>query len=137
MPDRAEIMITRLTVPGETKEVAAADLRSLVDSLGLKSEIMIDTPPPSYEPYSLNAVAPIVTAFNAAYQDVIGKSPHFAGHRGITDANVFVAEAGIPTVVFGPKGGRHHMAGEFVDLASLEPVVRTYIETARRFFAGD
>lgn len=62
--------------------------------------------------------------------------PHFAGHRGIVDANVFSGEGGIPTVVFGPKGANHHAAGEYVELATLEPVARIYAETARRFLGS-
>lgn len=74
--------------------------------------------------------------FREAYESVVGVHPHFAGHRGIVDANVFSGEGGIPTVVFGPKGANHHAAGEYVELATLEPVARVYAETARRFLGS-
>ena len=51
-------------------------------------------------------------------------------HNGITDVNVFTAEGNIPTIAFGPKGARHHMAGEYVVAATLEKVARVYAETA-------
>ncbi|MFZ5979404.1 MAG: M20 family metallopeptidase, partial [Candidatus Zixiibacteriota bacterium] len=137
VPERCEIVITRLTVPGESVKSAIEDMRRLVDSLGLKSEVEIETPPPAYEPYRLDEKAPFVKLFSEVYEDVIGVKPHFAGHQGIVDANVFVAEGKIPTVVFGPKGGRHHQAGEYVELASLEPVARVYAETAVRFFENE
>ena len=135
VPERCEIVITRLTVPGETVQSTVEDMRQLIESLGLNSKVDIETPPPSYEPYSLDENLPLVQTFTGVYEDIVGMTPHFAGHRGIVDANVFVAEGGIPTVVFGPKGGRHHRAGEYVELASLEPVARIYAETAVRFFA--
>ena len=73
--------------------------------------------------------------FKQAYHEIVGVAPCFAPHRGIVDANVFEAMGGIPTIVFGPKGAHHHMPGEYVELASLEPTARVYAETALRFFA--
>jgi succinyl-diaminopimelate desuccinylase len=136
VPEHCEVIITRLIVPGETRETAVRDMRELIDSLGLESEVKVETPPPCYDPYFLDRSAPILTPFQEVYREVVGISPHFAGHRGIVDANVFVAEGNIPTIVFGPKGANHHCAGEYVELATLEPVARVYAETARRFLSG-
>ena len=133
VPEHCEVVITRLTVPGETRQVAVQDMRELLDWLGLQSEVTIDTPPPFYEPYFLDEQTPIMPVFSEVYEKHVGTKPHFAGHRGIVDANVFVGEANIPTIVFGPKGANHHRAGEYVESASLEPVARVYAETARRF----
>jgi len=135
VPEHCEVIITRLIVPGETRETAAQDMRELIDSLGLESEVEVETPPPCYDPYFLDQSTPILAPFQEVYQEVIGTSPHFAGHRGIVDANVFVAEGNIPTIVFGPKGANHHCAGEYVELATLEPVARVCAETARRFLS--
>jgi acetylornithine deacetylase len=38
--------------------------------------------------------------------------------------------AGVPTVAFGPSGVGAHADVEWVDLASLELCVRTYLEAA-------
>jgi len=136
VPDRCEVIVNRLLVPGETRETVVRDMRTLIDSLGVRSEVAIDLPPPSFEPYALDPASPITTAFIESYRAVVGSDPHVAPHRGITDANVFVAEGGIPTVVFGPKGGQHHTAAEYLEPASLEPVARVHVETARRFLAA-
>ena len=133
VPEHCQIIITRLTVPGETREVAVRDMQDLVDSLELESTVEIETPPPSYEPYFLDEDTPLLAPFREAYCNTVGRVPHFAGHRGITDASVFVAEGHIPTVVFGPKGADHHTPGEYVEKATLEPVARVYAETACRF----
>lgn len=136
VPERCEVTITRLTVPGETRDSVVADMRSLIDDLNLESVVAIETPPPAYDPYHLDPETPILPLFRQVYEETIGRPPHFAGHRGIVDANVFVAKGGLPTVVFGPKGANHHKAGEYVEIASLEPVARVYAETALRFLAG-
>ena len=135
VPEHCEVVITRLTVPGETRETCVQDMRELIDSLRLESEVKIETPPPCYDPYFLDRSTPILAPFQEVYREVVGLDPHFAGHRGIVDANVFVAEGNIPTIVFGPKGANHHCAGEYVELATLEPVARVYAETARRFLS--
>ncbi|PKK82718.1 MAG: hypothetical protein CVT49_12335 [candidate division Zixibacteria bacterium HGW-Zixibacteria-1] len=133
VPERCEIIITRLTVPGETVEIAVRDMRELIDSLGLKSTVEIETPPPAYEPYVLDEQTSFSKIFKDVYSEVIGVAPHFAGHRGIVDANVFAGEGNIPTIVFGPKGANHHCAGEYVELRTLLPVAQIYAQTALRF----
>jgi acetylornithine deacetylase/succinyl-diaminopimelate desuccinylase-like protein len=135
VPDRCELLVTRLTVPGETKEVALQDLEALVESLQLASEVEMETPPPSYDPYRLDMELPFVRAFQEIYTRVVGVAPHFGPHRGIVDANVFAAEGNIPTIVFGPKGANHHRPGEYVVLETLEPTAHIYAEAAVAFFS--
>jgi acetylornithine deacetylase/succinyl-diaminopimelate desuccinylase-like protein len=135
VPERCEVIITRLTVPGESMRSCVEDMRALVDSLNLESVVEIETPPPCYEPYNLDMNDPLVNVFQDVYARVTGSAPHFAPHRGIVDANIFNGEANIPTVVFGPKGGLHHRAGEYVELQSLRPVAEIYAETALRFMS--
>ena len=137
VPEHCEVVITRLIVPGETRETAVTDMEELIDSLGLESEVTVETPPPCYDPYVLDDDSPILPPFREAYREVIGVDPHFAGHRGILDANVFVGEGDIPTVVFGPRGANHHAAGEYVELSTLEPVASVYAETAIRYLSRD
>jgi len=135
VPERCEIVITRLTVPGETRDVAVNDMKELIDSLGLSSQVDIETPPPYYEPYFLEENSEIVSYFKRAYKSVIGQEPYFLGHRGIVDANVFVAEGGIPTVVFGPRGANHHCPGEYVEESTLVPTAQVLAATAKKYLA--
>jgi acetylornithine deacetylase len=51
--------------------------------------------------------------------------------------SALLAEAGIPTVLFGPAGGGAHADDEWVDLASVERVRDALIATAREFFATE
>jgi len=132
VPELCEIVITRLIVPGESVDTAVRDMRDLIESLKLESQVEIETPPPCYDPYELDENSSIMPVFRRVYREVIGVEPVFRPHSGIVDANVFVAEGGIPTVVFGPRGANHHCPGEYVELATLEPVARVYAETALR-----
>lgn len=136
VPARCEMVVNRLLVPGESRETAVAEMQALIDKLELASTIMIETPPPFFDPYFLDEQTPLLPVFQSVYEQVIGKAPTFAAHKGITDANVFVAEGGIPTIAFGPKGTNHHMAGEYVEKETLAFVAQVYAETAIRFLSG-
>jgi acetylornithine deacetylase len=54
----------------------------------------------------------------------------FFGIAFWTDA-ALLAEAGIPTVLYGPAGAGAHATEEWVELESLERCSRVYLETAR------
>ena len=133
VPELCDVIITRLIVPGETVDSSVRDMQDLVEELTLGSTVTVETPPPLYEPYALEENSEIMQAFRPSYREVVGVDPVFAPHRGIVDANIFVAEGKIQTIVFGPKGGRHHCAAEYVVLDSLVPVAETYVDTAIRY----
>jgi acetylornithine deacetylase len=60
------------------------------------------------------------------------------GFHGIafwTDA-ALIAEAGIPAVVYGPRGAGAHATEEWVELDSLERCANAYLELARGFCAA-
>lgn len=134
VPEHCEVIITRLTVPGESVATAVSDMQALVDSLNLASQVTIETPPPFYEPYLLAETSPIFQAFNPSYTEVMSQAAHFTPQKGITDSNIYVAEGDIPTIVFGPRGSGAHEAGEYVDIETLEPTTSVYVQTAVRFF---
>lgn len=59
----------------------------------------------------------------------IGRSPELSGFIGVIDG-AFYAGAGIPTVVFGPRGANAHGADEWVDVDSIVDVTKVYAATA-------
>jgi acetylornithine deacetylase/succinyl-diaminopimelate desuccinylase-like protein len=130
VPERCEIIITRLLAPGETQAVAVAQLRDLIGSLDLQSSVTVEVAPPSYEPFMIPEDHPGLVAFAAAYEHRLGRRPVLGGLLGITDANIYTAEGGIPTIIFGPRGAGLHEKDEYVELDSLEPVVDIMVETA-------
>jgi acetylornithine deacetylase/succinyl-diaminopimelate desuccinylase-like protein len=132
VPEDCEVTVTRLLVPGETRELAVGQLEELIASLGLESTVSVETPPPFYQPFELDPAHPAIEDFRASYRQVLGREPVLGGKRGIVDGNIYVAEGGIPTITFGPAGSGLHEAGEYVELATLEPVTRVLVETVRR-----
>jgi acetylornithine deacetylase/succinyl-diaminopimelate desuccinylase-like protein len=130
VPERCEIIVTRLLAPGETRAVSVEQLRELIGSLGLRSMVEVEVAPPSYEPFLIPEDHPALAAFADAYERRMGRPPVFGGLLGITDANIYTAEGGIPTIIFGPRGAGLHEKDEYVELDSLEPVVDIMVDTA-------
>ena len=127
-------IITRLLAPGETRHGAVRQLEVLIGGLGLASAITVEAAPPSYEPFAIDPGHPAMQAFEAAYRVRLGRDPSLGGLLGITDANIYQGEGGIPTIIFGPKGQGLHEKDEYVELDSLAPVVDILVDTTRRFF---
>ncbi|MEO8450146.1 MAG: M20/M25/M40 family metallo-hydrolase [Gemmatimonadota bacterium] len=136
VPERCEIVVTRLLAPGETKASAVRDLEQIVGRLALASTVEILVAPPYYDPYELAADCLAVRCFREAYHCHIGREPALGGLLCITDSNIYLGEAGIPTVTFGPRGSGLHEKNEYVEVNTLEPVVRVFMETAVRFAGG-
>ena len=67
-------------------------------------------------------------------QTISGLEPRIAGAPYWTDCAI-LAQAGIPSFLYGPSGDGAHAGIEWVDLASLETCVKVYIETIRDFCA--
>jgi acetylornithine deacetylase len=81
---------------------------------------------------ALDAGDPVVSALAGAFGDVMGRAPQLRGDMGWMDSGV-LAEAGIPSVVFGPTGGGEHTDDEWVDLASVARCAEVLAAAARAF----
>ena len=136
VPERCEVIVTRLLAPGETRALAVAQLETLVAELGLASRVTVEIAPPSYDPFAVAADDPGVEAFRSAFLARCKTPPVFGGLLGITDGNIYQAEGGIPTIIFGPRGKGLHEKDEYVEIDSLGPVVDVLVDTVRRYFAG-
>ncbi len=137
VPASARFEVNRLLVPGETIQYALDDMRRLVDSLHLKSEVEIGVKPPKYEPYTCSKEEPLMETLDGVYRDVMGRPPLYEYAYGITNANIFQGEEGIPCVHIGPQRGEAHGANEYVKLEWLPPVSKMYALMATRYLAAE
>lgn len=141
VPANVRFEVNRLIVPGETVQTAIDDMERLVESLNLKAEVEVKTKPPRYEAYVIDKNEPIIQVFDSVYTDVMGQTPFYDYSRGITDANIFVGEGGIPCLHLGPgrdkgKGGAHQK-NEYVRLEWLPLISKMYALIAARFLDSD
>jgi acetylornithine deacetylase/succinyl-diaminopimelate desuccinylase family protein len=133
VPDLCRFEVNRLLVPGESARTALEDFETLVKSLSLKARVEVETKPPQYEPFLLNENEPILRVFHEVYREVCGVEPRYGYASGITDANVFTGEAGIPCLHLGPKRGDPHKPNEHVSLDWLPILSKMYTLIAARF----
>ena len=126
------LSIERRTLPGETAEQVADELRQVVREAGEEAEVTIrtvrgplDTPPDS----------PLARAMRDAVRAATDRTPDDTGVPHWMDSAIF-ADAGIPAVNYGPTGHGPHEPVEWVDLDSVAACARIYVDAARRFAAA-
>jgi acetylornithine deacetylase len=112
----------RRTIPGEARVDVEEELRALLGDTGGTV-----TFPFGREPMEVDADEELVRVLQARTG-----AGELYGAPFWTDAGLFV-EAGIPAVLYGPKGDGAHAAVEWVDLESLERCRDVYVAVAREF----
>jgi acetylornithine deacetylase len=123
-PARCLLAAERRTIPGETLADVEAELAGLVSDIDATASVLFWRPPLEVSP-GHEVVRALLDVSGAT--EVSGVS--FWADSGL------LAEAGIPTVVFGPITGGLHGEDEWVDLASLDRCRAAYVEVARRLCA--
>jgi len=133
-PDSLLVGIERCTIPGEPVAQAVAEIDELL-GLARAADPRFDAEVRMIvgrEPVQLDADHPLVRALDAAVAARLGRTARHLGDMGWMDSGVLV-EAGIPCAVFGPTGGGHHTAAEWVDVPSLAECADVLEAAARAF----
>ena len=130
-PARCLIQAERRTVPGESRGLAEQELREIVARAGEGDpDFSADVRAPiSREPFEIAEDAELVGVVRRHATSVLGKGPDVVGVPFWADS-ALLAEAGIPTVLFGPTGEGLHSEVEWVDVSSLEHCREIYLRVA-------
>jgi len=133
-PAECRIRLERRTVPGESGETVAAELRPILDAIAVedpafRAELI---PGLARSPFEVGEDAPIVQALRAAAKERLGRAPEWRAEPFWTDCAILSA-AGIPCVMFGADGGGAHAAEEWADEASVEALADVLFDTALAF----
>ena len=121
-PARCVIGLERRTLPGETRDDIAGELAGLGGSAHRITLVR--------EPFEVDPDSGVVRAVSGAAAGVLGSPPAIAGASYWADA-AFIAAAGIPTVMFGPRGEGAHAVEEWVSIDATVAVTEVLIEVAR------
>ena len=133
-PERCLLSIERRTVPGETPALVEGQIEAILEGLAasdptFSAEVRTTLVRP---PFAVAQDAEIVSELRAQTLSVRGQEPGLVGHAAWMDSAI-LAEAGIPTVLFGPSGSGAHAVEEWVDLDSVERCVDILAATAEAF----
>jgi acetylornithine deacetylase len=121
-PERCLLQGERRTVPGETLEDVRGELHSLAD--GAEARIVL-----SRDPFEVSPNEPIVELLRRHVRagDPVGV-PFWAD-------SALLAGAGVPTVLYGPRGEGAHAREEWVDLESVARCADVLTAVAAEFCA--
>jgi acetylornithine deacetylase len=121
----------RRTIPGESVALAQSELREILEGASaadpdFSGEVRVLA---SREPFEVDETSELVRSVRARAAAVLGSEPELVGVSYWADS-ALLAEAGIPTVLFGPRGEGAHAEVEWVDVESLERCVEIYLAVA-------
>jgi acetylornithine deacetylase len=123
--------IERRTLPGETAEQVAAEVEQVVRDAGEAEHTTVEITL-ARAPMTCPPDAAIARAVRDAARAERGAEVREIGVAYWMDAAIF-ADAGIPTVDFGPTGAGEHETEEWVSLASVVETARVLTRAAHAF----
>jgi acetylornithine deacetylase len=133
-PPSCTLVLERRTLPGETTEDARAELEAVLARLregdpSFRATLAVTLARPGLE---VDRGADIVRALHAAAERCTRQAPAYVGMSPWFDA-ALLADAGIPTVIFGPSGAGWHGDEEYVDVLSMASCAEILAETIMAF----
>jgi succinyl-diaminopimelate desuccinylase len=129
VPEKARVILNRMIVAGESSASVLAEVQTLIDDLASPAQFELTIDPPYYPPWETDTDHPLALALARAYQAEAGPAPDW-GYSGFGDMNLFSEEAGITTVMIGPRGDNFHQADEWVDVPSIAATSRLLVRMA-------
>jgi acetylornithine deacetylase/succinyl-diaminopimelate desuccinylase-like protein len=129
VPEKARVILNRMIVAGESSESVMAEVQALIDDLDSPATFELAIDLPYYPPWETDSQHPLALALARAYEAESGRKPEW-GYSGFGDMNLFSEEAGIPTVMIGPRGDSFHQADEWVDVPSIAATSRLLVRMA-------
>ncbi len=134
IPERCVLTVERRTLPGETAADVERDIADLLAACRVADpELKTRTRTTLHRaPFETDADAEIVRVLTSAASGVLGRPCEPTGVSYWADS-AFLAEAGIPTVLFGPDGDGAHAEVEWVSVPGTIACARVLTAAAIEF----
>lgn len=132
VPEEAHVIVDRHILPGQSVEDAAAQLKAVIQQTGIASSYEMtwdERPTPAPTAYLVAPDLPLLTTVHRNLEREVGQPVRLVLGRSVADTNHFAVHGGIPTLVCGPQGGNTCQANEYIEIASLLTVAKTYMRT--------
>jgi acetylornithine deacetylase len=133
-PDKCLLQIERRTLPGETPDIAEAQIHDILQRLAAQDPHFKFTLRRNFnrEPMQTAETSPIASLIKQHAQATTQQPTQIIGAPYWTDAAT-LSQAGIPAVLFGPSGAGAHAAEEWVDLDSVHQCAEIYLNVIQEF----
>jgi acetylornithine deacetylase len=129
-PDYCKIELERRNLPGEDRKAITAEIKNLLQNIRSQDDqFQADFDVFFFRPaFEISPDQPIVQTVSRACQSIRHTPSKFEGMWAWLDSAI-LAEAGIPTVIFGPSGDGAHAAVEYVDVESVITTTQVLIQS--------
>jgi acetylornithine deacetylase len=129
-----KLQLERRTLPDEEQSEITATLEAIASSLASRDETFQAEISTVFarSPFEISQEADIVSTVQAASSRYLKRVPAHIGQTYWTDAAV-LADAGMETVIIGPKGHGLHSKEEWVDVESVVTLAGILAESARLY----
>lgn len=140
VPERADLFIDRMTIPGQRAEDAAEQIHALIKSADIAGSYTLEydqRPTPAPTAYVVPTDSRLVQTVRHQLAKAQGISPdtmQLRLARSVADTNHFASAkpdtqprdsySGIPTLICGPQGGNTCEANEYLQIDSLVPTAQ-------------
>jgi acetylornithine deacetylase len=132
-PDHCILRLERRMIPSETQGDVKRELEELLSRLAAEDgEFQADWRMSLVRPPWQAQEGPLLTALESACEGELGWMPGRATGLMWTDA-ALMEQAGIPSVIVGPKGEGKHGLVEWVDTDSVVSCARILVDTTLQF----
>jgi acetylornithine deacetylase len=132
-PDRCLLRIERRLIPSETQQDLETELRGLLSGLSTEDpKLRADWRLSMVRPPWQAEEGPLFAALESACKAELGQAPARATGLMWTDA-ALMQQAGIPSVILGPRGEGKHGLVEWVDIDSVISCARILVNAALSF----
>lgn len=134
-PARCRLTLERRTLPGEAADTFLDELSAVIERLRPDNPKLRATVRPLFSrgAFEADPNAAITQALLAACEEHVGCQIDPVGLSFWTDA-FLLQEAGIPTVLIGPRGEGLHSRDEWVEIASVRECAALLVRTAELFW---
>lgn len=133
--DTCKITLDRRLIPGETEEIARAEIQKVINDLkedGFQADLSIINK--GWDPFVISKEEEIYQKTENAYLKIMQKIPNSLGKGACTDAS-HIHSFGIPTLIFGPGDTlKSHTANECVVVYEIAKCAEICAEAAVEFF---
>jgi acetylornithine deacetylase len=135
-PASCRLQVERRTVPGETPSIVQTEIEKVLAEIRIGDPTFLATVTSTLvrEPFEVPADAPILQALSRESEALLGTAPEVYGETMWMDS-ALLAQAGIPSVVFGPGGAGAHAVVEWVDLPQVQQCSDVLLATIQSFCA--
>lgn len=139
VPTSCRIVGTRRYAPDRSFEAVEAEFAGLLRAAAGDSGAGVDADIwKQRDGFEVDPEAAVCRALRGAYAAVHGRDVPLTGMKAVADSSIFIKEAGVPALQYGPGLAQAHADVEWVALADVVDTARVLLLTALDYLgAGD